>query len=67
MMKVFEMNECEEMAFFLGMEVKQNEKGIFIGQKNYAKEILNKFQMESCKHVDTPMVQKLELCKEDGA
>lgn len=55
------------MAFFLGMEVKQNEKGIFINHKKYAKEILKKFQMESCKPVSTPMVHKLKLCKEDGA
>lgn len=67
MMKVFEMTDCGEMAFFLGMEVKQNEKGIFISQKKYAKEILKKFQMENCKHVDTPMVLKLKLGKEDGA
>jgi len=39
MMKVFEMTDCGEMAFFLGMEVKQSEKGIFINQKKYAKEI----------------------------
>lgn len=67
MMKVFEMTDCGEMAFFLGMEVKQNEKGIFISQKKYAKEILKKFQMENCKAVSTPMFHKLKLCKEDGA
>ena len=67
MMKVFEMTDCGEMTFFLGIEVKQDERGVFISQKKYAKEILKKFQMENCNPMSTPMFQKLKLCKEDGA
>ena len=67
MMKIFEMTNCGEMAFFLGMEIKQDEKGVFISQKKYAKEILKKFHIENCKPICTLMFQKLKLCKEDGA
>ncbi|KAK6780312.1 hypothetical protein RDI58_022496 [Solanum bulbocastanum] len=48
-MKVFEMTDLREMAFFLGMEVKQIQDQIFICQKKYAKEIQRKFRMDNCK------------------
>ena len=40
MMKVFEMIDCGEMKFFLGIEIKQNNKGIFICQKKYCNTLL---------------------------
>jgi len=67
MMKVFEMTDLGEMAFFLGMEVKQIQDQIFICQKKYAKEILRKFRMDDCKSMSTPMNQKEKLMKDDGA
>jgi len=67
MMKVFEMTDLGEMSYFLGMEVQQNQRGIFIGQQIYAKEILKKFKMEKYKSMTTPMNLKEKFCKEDGA
>jgi hypothetical protein len=67
MMKVFKMKGLGEMSYFLGMEVQQNHRGIFIGQQKYAKEILRKFKVEECKSMNTPMNLKEKLCKEDGA
>ena len=67
MMKAFEMTNLGEMAYFLGMEIRQDQQGIFICQMKYTKEILKKFQMEGCKPMSTPMNQKEKLCKEDGA
>ena len=58
MIDVFEMIDLGEMAYFLGMEVKQDEHGVFIYQKKYAKEILKRFQMENCKPVKTLMNAK---------
>ncbi|XP_058002241.1 uncharacterized mitochondrial protein AtMg00810-like [Hevea brasiliensis] len=66
MTRVFEMIDLRAMAFFLGMEIKQNQQGIFICQMKYAKEILKKFQMEECKPMSTLMGQKEKFCKEDG-
>ncbi|KAL5823512.1 hypothetical protein ACOSQ4_021412 [Xanthoceras sorbifolium] len=66
MMHVFELTDLGLMAYFLGMEVKQSQNEVFICQKKYAKEILNKFQMEECKATSTPMNQKEKLNKEDG-
>ncbi|KAH9768805.1 hypothetical protein KPL71_011738 [Citrus sinensis] len=66
MMEIFEMTDLGLMAFFLGMEIKQNENEVFICQKKYAREILKKFKLEECKEMSTPMNSKEKLCKEDG-
>ena len=43
------------MSYFLGIEVKQQQDGIFISQKKYMKEILEKFKMSNCNPVNTPI------------
>ena len=67
MLKVFEMTDLGLMSYFLGMEVKQSHEGVFICQKKYAREILQKFRMEDCKITSTPMNQKEKFSKDDGA
>ena len=39
----FEMITVEELNFFLGLQIKQEKKGIFINQAKHAREILKKF------------------------
>ena len=56
MKKEFEMSMLGELTFFLGLQVSQSEKGIFISQTKYIKEMLKKFKMEESKLVSTPMV-----------
>ncbi|XP_068487091.1 uncharacterized mitochondrial protein AtMg00810-like [Phaseolus vulgaris] len=51
----FEMSMMGELSFFLGLQVKQSMDGIFLCQSKYCKEILKKFEMESCKEASTPM------------
>ncbi|GKD74674.1 retrovirus-related pol polyprotein from transposon TNT 1-94, partial [Tanacetum coccineum] len=57
----FQMSMMGQMSFFLGLQVSKNPKGIFINQSKFALEILNKFGMDSCDPVDTPMVDQLKL------
>ncbi|GKA71556.1 retrovirus-related pol polyprotein from transposon TNT 1-94 [Tanacetum coccineum] len=57
----FQMSMMGQMSFFLGLQVSQNPKGIFINQSKFALEILKKFGMDSCDPVDTPMVDQLKL------
>jgi hypothetical protein len=66
MFDVFKMTDLGLMSYFLGMEVKQSDDGIFICQQKYAKEILKKFHMESCKSTSTPMNLKEKFSKNDG-
>nr|GEW42221.1 retrovirus-related Pol polyprotein from transposon TNT 1-94 [Tanacetum cinerariifolium] len=57
----FKMSMMEEMTFFLGLQVNQSPCGIFINQSKYVLEILNKYGMESCDPVGTPMEIKDKL------
>ena len=50
------MSMLGELKFLLGLQISQSDKGIFISQTKYIKEMLKKFQMEDCKPVGTPMV-----------
>ncbi|XP_020245226.1 uncharacterized protein LOC109823362 [Asparagus officinalis] len=61
MIKEFEMTDIGEMSYFLGVEVSQSEKGIFISQKKYAKEIIRKFNMNNCKLIATPVEVRVKL------
>nr|KYP35691.1 Retrovirus-related Pol polyprotein from transposon TNT 1-94 [Cajanus cajan]KYP38474.1 Retrovirus-related Pol polyprotein from transposon TNT 1-94 [Cajanus cajan] len=55
MQKEFDMSMMGELSFFLGLQVKQMENGIFLHQTKYSKELLKKFDMENCKISNTPM------------
>ncbi|GJT36246.1 retrovirus-related pol polyprotein from transposon TNT 1-94 [Tanacetum coccineum] len=46
--------ECE-MKFFLGLQVHQSPRGIFICQSQYTMDLLKKHEMEKCDTVSTPM------------
>nr|GFD13900.1 uncharacterized mitochondrial protein AtMg00810-like [Tanacetum cinerariifolium] len=47
--------------FFLGLQISQSPRGIFINQSKYALESLKIYGFESCDPVDTPMVEKSKL------
>ena len=51
----FEMSLLGELSFFLGLQICQSNQGIFISQTKYIKEMLNRFRMEDCKPVITPI------------
>ncbi|GKE54366.1 retrovirus-related pol polyprotein from transposon TNT 1-94 [Tanacetum coccineum] len=50
-----------EMKFFLGLQIHQSPRGIFINQAKYALEILNKYGMDKCDSIGTPMATKPKL------
>jgi len=66
MTREFEMTDMGLMKFFLGLEIKQGESGIFLSQEKFAKEILRKFKMADCNPVSTPMEPGAKLSKFDG-
>nr|GFC20008.1 copia protein [Tanacetum cinerariifolium] len=55
------MSMMGKISFFLGLQISQNPRGIFINQSKYALESLKKYGFESCEPVDTPMVEKSKL------
>ncbi|GJU86507.1 retrovirus-related pol polyprotein from transposon TNT 1-94 [Tanacetum coccineum] len=54
----FEMSMMWELKFFLGIQIHQSPRGIFINQAKYAQEILKKHSMNSCDSIGTPMATK---------
>nr|GEY13871.1 retrovirus-related Pol polyprotein from transposon TNT 1-94 [Tanacetum cinerariifolium] len=54
----FEMSMMGEMEFFLGIQIHQSPRGIFINQAKYAQEILIKHGMTSCDSIGTLMATK---------
>nr|GFB56451.1 uncharacterized mitochondrial protein AtMg00810-like [Tanacetum cinerariifolium] len=54
----FEMSMMGELNFFLGIQIHQSPRGIFINQAKYAQEILVKHGMTSCDGIGTPMATK---------
>ena len=61
----FEMSMVGELTLFLGLQVYQLDKGIFISQTKYIKDMLKKFKMEDSKPVNTPMITGCKLSKND--
>ncbi|KAK2981345.1 hypothetical protein RJ640_013136 [Escallonia rubra] len=61
MTKEFEMTDIGEMSYFLGVEVKQMEDGIFMSQRKYAEQFLSKFRMKDCNPVAIPAETCIEL------
>ncbi|GJT13598.1 retrovirus-related pol polyprotein from transposon TNT 1-94 [Tanacetum coccineum] len=57
----FKMSMMGKISFFLGLQISQCPRGIFINHSKYALESLKKYGFDSCDLVDTPMVEKSKL------
>nr|GEW01141.1 hypothetical protein [Tanacetum cinerariifolium] len=63
----FQMSSIGELTFFLGLQVKQKQDGIFINQDKYVAEILKKFGLTEGKSASTPIDTEKPLLKDpDG-
>ncbi|GJW96451.1 retrovirus-related pol polyprotein from transposon TNT 1-94 [Tanacetum coccineum] len=51
----FEISMMGKMKFFLGLQIHQSPRGIFINQSQYTMELLRKHEMVKCDTVTTPM------------
>ncbi|GJZ69286.1 retrovirus-related pol polyprotein from transposon TNT 1-94 [Tanacetum coccineum] len=61
----FEMSMMDELNFFLGLQIKQMEDGIFFNQYKYIKEMLKKFGLKKSKPMKTPMSSNTKLTKDE--
>nr|GEU56162.1 retrovirus-related Pol polyprotein from transposon TNT 1-94 [Tanacetum cinerariifolium] len=57
----FEMSLMREMKFFLGLQIHQSPRGIFINQAKYTLKILHKHGMDKGQSIGTPMATKPKL------
>ncbi|GKC21204.1 putative ribonuclease H-like domain-containing protein, partial [Tanacetum coccineum] len=63
----FQFSSMGEITFFLGLQVKQKEDGIFISQDKYVAEILKKFDFANVKTANTPIETQKPLIKGEEA
>eukprot|EP00253_Pinus_taeda_P020570 PITA_20570 len=64
--KSFEMTDLGYVHYYLGIEVTQHPKCIFLSQKKYIGDLLNRFGMTECNPLTTPMEQNLKLTSIEG-
>ncbi|GKB46739.1 hypothetical protein Tco_0897492 [Tanacetum coccineum] len=55
------MSMMGQMSFFLGLQISQSPRGIYLNQSKYASEIIKKYGMLTSDNVDTPIVEKSKL------
>ncbi|GJT89088.1 retrovirus-related pol polyprotein from transposon TNT 1-94 [Tanacetum coccineum] len=60
----FKMSIKGQMSFFLGLQISQCPRGIFINQSKYTFEIVKKYGLNSTDSVDTPMIEIKKLDKD---
>jgi hypothetical protein len=56
----FKMKDISTMHYFLGLEVWQRTREIFLRKGKCAMDILKRFWMEECKPMATPMITNLK-------
>ncbi|GJV49029.1 retrovirus-related pol polyprotein from transposon TNT 1-94 [Tanacetum coccineum] len=61
----FKMSMMGELNFFLGLQIKQLDDGIFFNQSKYIKEMLKKFGLEDSKPIKTPMSTETKLTRDE--
>eukprot|EP00253_Pinus_taeda_P025091 PITA_25091 len=64
--KSFEMTDLGYVHYYLGIEVTQHPKSIFISQKKYIGDLLKRFGMTKCNPLTSPMEQNLKLISIEG-
>ncbi|GJT83709.1 putative ribonuclease H-like domain-containing protein [Tanacetum coccineum] len=65
--QLVQMSYMGELTFFLGLQVKKKDDGIFISQDNYVADILKKFDFSSVKTASTSMETNKALIKHEEA
>ena len=65
---VFALKDLGSLSYFLGIEVSYYNGSIFLSQRKYIRDLLEKAELLSCKGCDTPMTTGTKLHKQvDGS
>ncbi|XP_055822143.1 uncharacterized mitochondrial protein AtMg00810-like [Solanum dulcamara] len=57
----FAMKDMSQLSYFLGIAVTRHTDSLFLSQKKYAAEIIDRAGMSSCKPSPTPIAPKSKL------
>jgi hypothetical protein len=63
---MFKMKDLGELHYFLGIEVIQSSKGIWLLQRQYALNKLFEYGMMGYKPISTPLEQNVKLSAHEG-
>lgn len=63
----FVMKDLGKMHYCLGIEVWRQDGKTVITQRKYAKKLLQRFNMQDCKAVSTPLEQNVNLSSDNNA
>ncbi|KAM2258629.1 hypothetical protein ACFX1S_003699 [Malus domestica] len=65
--EVFDLKDMGRLSFFLGLHIQYKDDGsLFISQSKYAKDLLKKAAMETCKPTSTPSKPHAQLLEQEG-
>ena len=60
----FKMSMVGELNYFLGLQIKQMDDGIFVTQSTYARNLVSRFEMHLSREAKTPMSTTCKMCKD---
>ena len=58
---MFEMSMVGELTYFLGLQMKQTDSGIYINQAKYARNLVKRFGLDKAVYARTPMATNAKL------
>jgi hypothetical protein len=61
------MSLIGELTFFLGIQITQRSKGLFVSKEKYLREMLERFQMEDSTPMSTSMFTGCKLRKDNDS
>ena len=61
MKAMFEMSMVGELTYFLRLQVKQTDSGIYINQAKYARNLVKRFELDNAAHARKPMAANAKL------
>ena len=64
--QLFKLKVIGDLRYFLGLEVAQSKKGIFLSQRHYTLSLLEDTGFADCKPATLPMESNLKLTASDG-
>jgi hypothetical protein len=67
MQNKFKMYFLGDLSLFFGIQICQRNKGIFISQTKYIREMFKNFGMTDCKPISIPMQTSCKLSKDDDS
>ena len=67
MKAMFKMSMVGELTYFLGLQVKQTDLGIYISQAKYARNLVKKFGLDNAAHARTPMTANAKLTNDPSS